>query len=164
MTPIITQLTAEPNPDFAIPQALIDGHYESTLGPQASDAEKQKLKEVVLDAMAKSYTGNAGRLRLHQAAITAVTRDSLLLRLPDVKSPVLWIAASNDPAVSEKAAREDSSLFKSEVRLEIIEGAYHWPTWSHAEQVNKLVSDFIRKHSGLKDARALREAVGMVDI
>jgi hypothetical protein len=55
-------------------------------------------------------------------------------------------------------------MFKSEVQFEVIDGAYHYPTWSHAEKVNKLVLDFVKKYGGQKDARAMREAVGMVDI
>jgi pimeloyl-ACP methyl ester carboxylesterase len=163
MTEVVTHLTAEQNPNFALPESYGDTLYDRALGPEASDADKKKFAEVV-EAQRKSYAGDAGRMRLRQATVALGTRDSLLFRLQDIKCPVLWIVGSKDPSFPEKAAKEDSSMFKSEVQFEVIDGAYHYPTWSHAEKVNKLVLDFVKKYGGQKDARAMREAVGMVDI
>jgi pimeloyl-ACP methyl ester carboxylesterase len=162
-SPLITQLTARPNPNFALTKAQIQHEYDVALGPESSDAMKQAFSVVTTD-LAKCYAGDTGRIKLNQAAKALVTRDSLVLRLEDLKAPVLWIASSNDHAVPVKAAKDEAALFKREVQFEVIEGAYHCPTWTHAEEVNKLVIAFVKKHGGMKDARELREANGMVDI
>jgi microsomal epoxide hydrolase len=162
MSPIVTHLTAEPNPDFALDSSFANGLYDSTLGPNAAEADKQKLYEYG-EAMRTQYAGDAGRLRLQQGCVAMLTRDSLLMRLGYIKCPVLWIAGDKDPVFSEKSQRADAALFGSEVRFEVID-AYHVPTLSNTTLVNKLVTEFVLKHAGMKDARALREAVGMVDI
>jgi pimeloyl-ACP methyl ester carboxylesterase len=163
MTPLVTQLTAQPSADFSIPDAMDEGHYEGWFGPNAPESEKQKISAAIA-AHKKTYAGEAGCIKLHQTAMALVTRDSLLLRLADIKCPVLWIAASKDPVVSEKTAKSEVGLFRTTTQLEIVEGAYHLPTWTHTEQVHKAVIAFVKQYGGLKDARALREAVGMVDI
>jgi pimeloyl-ACP methyl ester carboxylesterase len=162
MEPLVTQMTAVPNPHFTPHPSFSNGAYDAVLGPNASEAEKQKLFEYT-DAQIKSYTGDEGRLRLQQAAVAMLTRDSLLMRLGYIKCPVLWIAGDKDPIFLEKAARADAALFKSEVHFELLD-SYHAPTLSNPEAVRKLLAEFVHKYGGMKDARALREAVGMVDI
>jgi len=163
MTPVLSHLTAESNNDFALPAEFSNSFYDGVVGPNAGDAEKEALKPIA-EAQLKTYEGEAGRLKLRQSVKALLTHDSLLSRLEDIIAPVLWIAGSNDPLVSEKAARADAALFKSNVDFLLIDGAFHFPTWTHAEQVHTPLLAFVKKYGGVKDARALREAVGMVDI
>jgi pimeloyl-ACP methyl ester carboxylesterase len=111
-----------------------------------------------------SYKGDAGRARLRQSAINWLSHDSLQLRLGDIKCPVLCLLGSEDKVTPEKAVREDAALFGSGAQLEVVQGAYHAPLWTHTADTNKLLLDFIKKNNGKGKAQALREAVGMVDI
>jgi len=160
--PIVTHVTAEPNPKFAVDESWSEGIYEGMVGPDASDDEKKKYAEYA-DEQLKQYTGDEGRLRLQQATIALLTRDSLLMRIPQIKAPVLWICGSKDKYFPEKAAKADIGEFKVDVQFELLD-SFHAPTLTKTEEVHKLVSEFAQKHAGTKDARALREAVGMVDI
>jgi len=163
MSPIIKHLTAQPNPDFALPSDVTNGLYANAYGENASDADKESLSELI-ELQKKAYSGDAGRLKFRQATISLITRDSLHYRIDDFKCPVLWIATANDPLVSVQAAKEEASLFKTPVQFELLDGGFHLPTFTHADQVNKLVTEFVIKYGKVKDARALREAVGTVDI
>jgi len=162
MTPVL-ELSAESNQEFALPAPFADNFYGSIVGPNASDADKESLKPVA-EAHLKTYEGELGRLKLRQSVKALLSHDSLISRLEDIVAPVLWIAASQDPLISEKAARADAALFKTKVDFLLIDGAFHFPTWTHTEQVHTPLLAFVKKYGGVKDARALREAVGMVDI
>jgi pimeloyl-ACP methyl ester carboxylesterase len=134
----------------------------AALGP--SPAPEAKAHFLTTLAASSTYTSIADKERLRQALISSMTRDSLLSRLADIKAPVLWISGENDPYAIKDGVVKQVGKIKSEVQFESLPGAYHLPTWTHAQQVHTLVIAFVRKHGGIKDARALREAVGMVDI
>jgi len=163
MSPVITHATSQPDPNWSLPADHFASLYASTFGENASEADKEKLSEIV-EAQKKSYSGDLGRKNLQQATIALITRDSLHHRMNDFMSPVLWIATANDPLVSLKAAKEESSLFKTPVQFELLDDGYHLPTFTQADKFNQLLVDFVKKYGVVKDARALREAVGTVDI
>jgi pimeloyl-ACP methyl ester carboxylesterase len=134
----------------------------AALGPSATAEAKQSF--IATLSASSTYTSIADKERLRQALISSMTRDSLLSRLEDIKAPVLWIAGESDPYAVKDGVVKQVGKIKSEVQFETLAGAYHLPTWTHAQQLHALVVGFVRKHGGIKDARALREAVGMVDI
>lgn len=134
----------------------------AALGPSASSELKEHF--LTTSAAANSYTSITDKARLRQAAISSMTRDSLLSRLEDIQAPVLWIAGEHDPYAVKEGVTKQVGRIKSEVQFETLAGAYHLPTWTHAQQVNTLVIQFVKKYGGIKDARAMREAVGMVDM
>jgi pimeloyl-ACP methyl ester carboxylesterase len=156
----LIKLTSTPNADFALPADGAKSLVLSNLGPSPSVADAQLWSALPL----ASYKGDAGRARLHQSAINWLARDSLQLRLPDVKCPVMFMLGGEDKVTPEKAAREDAALFGGPSQVEVVPGAFHAPLWTHAADARKLVLEFIAKNNGRGKAQALREAVGMVDI
>jgi pimeloyl-ACP methyl ester carboxylesterase len=161
LTPIITDLTSKPDSDFKLPTELANTFVNLALGPDA-ESEARGTWLTLLD---KTYAGEAGRVKLRQATTMVLSRDSLHLRAPDLKVPILWIHGSEDAVVTEKNARYGLSLTGSvDPRFEVVKGAPHSCHTTHPEVVNALLKDFVVKYGKKIDARALREAVGTVDI
>lgn len=158
----LIKLTAAPNPDFAIPADDAKPLVLSNLGPDPSPADAQLWSGLAL----AGYKGDAGRARLRQCATNWLARDSLHLRLADVTCPVMYVLGSEDKVTTQDAVREDAELFgkPGEVQVEMVQGGFHAPLWTHAEEANKLLLGFMAKNNGKGKAQAMREAVGMVDI
>jgi pimeloyl-ACP methyl ester carboxylesterase len=161
LLPIITHVTATPNEKFAFPEAMVTKAAPTLLGNSA----KQEVIDLWNNSAKAVYAGDLGRLKLRQATIASVTRDSLHLRASDLTLPILWIQGSEDAVFSVENAKYELGLTKSsDAHLEVIEGAPHAAFWTHAAEIDKLVLIFLAKHGGKINARALREAVGTVDI
>jgi pimeloyl-ACP methyl ester carboxylesterase len=160
LTGLIKGISAA-NANFALPADFIPSLAPVSLGPDPPAADVALFSETA----AKAYSGEAGRQKLRQACVALLSRDSLHLRLDGVVAPVLWIRGSKDAVFTEASAKEDIALFtNTNVVVETVEGGYHAPSWTHAKEVNALILSFIKRIGGKVDARALREAVGMVDI
>ena len=116
----------------------------------------------------KNYQGDAGRKRFREAAINLRDRDGLHGRLYNVRCPVLWLHGDKDVVYSPENAREEIKLFENspDAKLVVVPGGHHFLSWTHPEQVDAAVLEFVTKNAqGMKtDARALREAVGMVEM
>jgi pimeloyl-ACP methyl ester carboxylesterase len=161
LLPIVTELTATPNENFVFPEDLVLKGAPIMLG----ENPKQEDVDLWLHTASTVYEGDRGRLKLRQAAIASISRDSLHIRLSDLTMPILWIQGSEDKVMSVENAKYELGLTKSsDPALHVIEGAPHAAAWTHASEVDKLVLAFLLKHGGKIDARALREAVGTVDI
>jgi pimeloyl-ACP methyl ester carboxylesterase len=82
--------------------------------------------------------------------------------------PMLLVRGSEDTVFSTAVAEKDVLALEQagikDVTVQEIAGGAHAANWSHAEEVNKLIAEYLKKNGGKVDARALREAVGMVDI
>jgi len=176
MLPVVTELTATANADFKIPEEMAKGASQLAIGSE-SEADVQLWASNVT----KVYVGEVGRIKLRQTIIALLTRDGLHLRFGELKTsaesgtvngdgtvPILYIRGTEDGVFSKEAAEKDiAALAKSgvsSVQFEEIQGGQHAANWNKAEEVNQLVVEFVKKYGGKKDARALREAVGMVDI
>jgi len=159
--PIATNLTATPNENFVFPEELVLNGAPIILGK----SHKQEDVDLWKNTAASVYAGDLGRLKLRQAAIASITRDSLHLRAPDLTMPILCIQGSEDAVMSVENAKYELALTKSsDPILQVVEGAPHAAAWTNPAEVDKLVLAFIAKHGGKINARALREAVGTVDI
>jgi len=134
----------------------------ATLGISPVPEDKDRFVSAL--TASNTYKSSADKERLRQAVLASMTRDSLISRLDDIKCPVLWIAGANDPFAIKEGVTAQVGRIRGEVQFETVPGAYHLPTFTHPVQVAELVVGFVRKHGGIKDARAMREAVGMVDI
>lgn len=131
------------------------------LGPSASPS----ARELWVTLLNRTYSGEPGRIKLRQAATMVCTRDSLYIRAPDLKLPILWIHGSEDTAISVESARHDFSLTGSvDPRFEVVEGGPHSCHTTHPQVINPLLKEFVIKYGEKVNARALREAVGTVDI
>ncbi|KAF2428268.1 alpha/beta-hydrolase [Tothia fuscella] len=118
-------------------------------------------------AIKANYQGDAGRKRIREAAINLRERDGLHGRLTNVKCPVLWLHGDKDVVYSVANAKEEIELFDNSVEknLVVVPGGHHFLSWTHQQEVDKAVLDFVNKNSkGTGNAQAMREAVGMVDI
>jgi len=128
-------------------------------------AEKRKLWHGLVK---KNYQGDAGRKRMREAAVNLSTRDSLHPRLTNVICPVLWLHGDADVVYSVENAKEEMKLFDNspDAKLLVVKGGHHFLSSTHPEEVDTAVLEFVTKNSqGMKtDARALREAVGMVEM
>jgi pimeloyl-ACP methyl ester carboxylesterase len=119
------------------------GTDQAAFGPGA----KPEVIELWKNMLIHTYKGEEGRLRLREATVATLTRESLHLRLPNITQPFLWIQGDHDSLFSVENARFELALTNSIApNVEIIEGGYHAPNWSHPDEVNKLVLDFITKH------------------
>jgi pimeloyl-ACP methyl ester carboxylesterase len=161
LVPIITTLTAKPNPGFSLPTELVNTFINTALGPNAAiDA-----REIWINVLNSTYSGEAGRIKLRQGTTMCLTRDSLHLRASDLKIPILWIQGSEDVVVNLENCRYELGLTGSvDPRLEVIQGGPHSCHTTHPQVINPLLRDFVVKYGGKVDAKALREAVGTVDI
>jgi pimeloyl-ACP methyl ester carboxylesterase len=153
--------SSAPDENFSLPQEWLANIGKLYFGPDPPEADSK----FVADLVKRDFSGEVGRQRFRQVTIGLVSRDSLHLRLDALTQPVLWIRGSEDNVYVEAVAKDDIAQIKNaNVQFETVQGAYHAPTWSHTAQLNPLIFEFVKKHSGIKDARALREAVGMVDM
>jgi pimeloyl-ACP methyl ester carboxylesterase len=128
-------------------------------------ADKRKLWH---ELVKKNYQGDAGRKRMREAAINLRERDGLHGRLTNVICPVLWLHGDKDVVYSPENAKEEIKLFDNspDAKLLVVPGGHHFLSSTHPTEVDTAVFEFINKNSqGMKtDARALREAVGMVEM
>jgi len=161
INPILSLLLSPEGSEWTPPQPN-ETSLAAALGPSPSADGKQTF--ITAMTQSNSYKAAGDRERLWQAVLASMTRDSLLSRLGDIKCPVLWIAGGSDPFAIKEGVTKQIGMIKGVVQYEVIPDAYHLPTYTHPMVVGGLFIDFIKKHGGMKDARAMREAVGMVDI
>jgi len=116
----------------------------------------------------KNYAGDDGRKRIRECAVNLRDRDGLHARLYNIRCPVLWVHGDADVVYSPENAKEEIKLFENspEANLVVVPGGHHFLSWTHPEQVDTAVLEFVTKHSKGQhlDSRALREAVGMVEM
>jgi alpha-beta hydrolase superfamily lysophospholipase len=187
MTPVVTDLTAKEDANFKLPSGMANDTAKLSIGNSPDLATWAAQTEAV-------YVGELGRQKLRQSALSLITRDSLHLRLADLKPtpvssvagaavaavasavvpggaaacPFLLIRGTADEVFSKEAAEADVLALEKagikDVTFKEVSGGAHAANWTNAEEVNVLILDFVKKYGGKVDARALREAVGMVDI
>jgi pimeloyl-ACP methyl ester carboxylesterase len=150
--------------DFSPPNDYCDYIVDIGFGKHCPDSTRKQWHELVK----KNYAGDAGRKRLRECAVNLRDRDGLHGRLNNVKCPVLWLHGTEDVVYSVANAKEEIKLFtnSSDAKLVVVQGGHHFLSWTHPKEVDAAVIEFVTKNSkGLNmDARALREAVGMVEM
>ncbi|KAH7316745.1 Alpha/Beta hydrolase protein [Stachybotrys elegans] len=74
------------------------------------------------------YSGEEGRKKLRMALLNLMERDGLLRRLRDIKCPVYWLQAANDPVFGKVIPAEHIKLFTSspEATLTFVEAGGHY--------------------------------------
>jgi pimeloyl-ACP methyl ester carboxylesterase len=83
------------------------------------------------------------------AIINLRDRDGLHARLPDVKCPVLWLHGTADVVYSVANAKREIEMFTGsrDKELRVVEGGQHFLSFSHPEQVDAAVAEFVAKYS-----------------
>jgi pimeloyl-ACP methyl ester carboxylesterase len=193
LTPVITDVTsAAKDANFAIPGSLAIDTAKLAIGSDSEadvklwaeqiskvyvgDVGRQKLRQAILSAL----TREGLHLRLADlklplgsvpvgSASTASSTTTLVAGSASLAAfPILLIRGSKDTVFSTHVAEKDVLALEQagikDVTVQEIEGGAHAVNWSHAKEVNALVEGYLKKYGGRVDARALREAVGMVDI
>jgi pimeloyl-ACP methyl ester carboxylesterase len=76
-------------------------------------------------------------------------RANLSLALPrehrKVKVPVMGLWSDRDPALGEKQMRDSAHYVEGEFRFERIRGADHWLQLTAADEVNRLLLQFLEE-------------------
>lgn len=158
----VIDLASKPDSSFALPPAFFDDFFPRSFGPSCTE----QTTSFWTAHLNKVYAGEPGRLKLREIAINITTRDSLVPRLSRVKCPVLWLVGSEDKLFTLANAEDEIKMFTAsrDASVKTVDGGPHLMSWTHAEEVNRLVAEFVGRYGGKVDARALREAVGMVEM
>lgn len=134
-----------PTADFEIDDAwcgMVAGFGFGAHGtPESTAFWTHELKE--------TYAGDEGRRKARMALLCLLTRDSLCLRLADVKCPVYWLQGSEDTPYGCEVQKEQIELFRGskERRLSVVEGGAHYLNATNAEEVNEAVLEMVRKYA-----------------
>lgn len=83
------------------------------------------------------------------ATINLRDRDGLHGRLADVKCPVLWLHGTKDVVYSVANAQREIKMFvgSPDAKLKVVDGGQHFLSFSHPEEVDGAVADFVAKYS-----------------
>ena len=139
----VMALTAKHNPDFQLPSELINAVHGVSLGTSASPGAREHATTIAND----TYSGEIGRIKLRQATTMLLSRDSLNMRAPDLKMPILWIQGSEDQILSPEKARLELALTGSvDPQFEVVQGGHYSSHVTHPEVVNALLKEFVAKH------------------
>jgi pimeloyl-ACP methyl ester carboxylesterase len=163
VTPLIQSLNT-PNESYEPPHEFCDFSVSSGFGADCP----QDTRTLWTEKIKQNYAGDAGRKRLREAAVNLRDRDGLHGRLVNIKCPVLWLHGDADVVYTVQNAQEEVKMLESssDAKLVVVKGGHHYLSYTNPKEVDAALLEFVVKNSqGMKtDARALREAVGMVDI
>lgn len=83
------------------------------------------------------------------ATINLRDRDGLHGRLADVKCAVLWLHGTKDVVYSVANAKREIEMFvgSQDAELRVVEGGRHFLSFSHPEEVDAAVAEFVAKYS-----------------
>lgn len=110
---------------------ISDEHY---------DFWTQNLREV--------WSGDNGRRRARMCALNLRDRDGLHGRLFDIQCPVLRMHGTEDAIYSVRNAEAEMKLLVNAAKasLLVVEGGSHYLNYTHADQVNRAVVDFLKQY------------------
>ena len=78
-----------------------------------------------------------------------LSRDSLTLRLGDLKCPVYWLQGTEDTPYGCQVQHEQIELFSGSVerKLSIVQGGAHYLNATNAKEVNEAVLEMVKKYA-----------------
>ncbi|OJI99198.1 hypothetical protein ASPVEDRAFT_125270 [Aspergillus versicolor CBS 583.65] len=99
-------------------------------------------------AIKENYRGDEGRHRIRMATINLAERGGLLLRLSDVRCPVLWLHGTADAVYTVANAKEQIELFtqSQDAKLVVVEDGAHFLSCTHPEAVDNALLEFVNKY------------------
>ncbi|KAJ3822205.1 Alpha/Beta hydrolase protein [Lentinula raphanica] len=134
LSPLIEEWSsATPTPGFIIGDDLCEMVHDFGFAKSLTQ-EQETFWTSILKSV---YKGDEGRKKLRGALICLLERDSLHLRLRDMKCPVHWLQGSRDKPYPPALASEHVKLFTSskDAKLDIIEGGCHYLNVTHPVEV-----------------------------
>ena len=145
LTPAIEGWTSSTStPDFKPDEAYTNFLVDSGMGAQSGKG----TRDFWLKTLQANYQGDEGRKRMRMSAINLRDRDGLHGRVADVTCPVLWMHGTSDQVYSVKNAEEEIRLFtgSKDAKLRVVEGGQHFLSYSHPEEVDKAVVEFVGRY------------------
>lgn len=88
---------------------------------------------------------NSDRSAVRKAADNLIDRDSVLERLPEITAPALILRGENDQSAPEPRAAEMAEGLPNADPIVVIPDAGHAANWTHPEQVNPVLVDFLSR-------------------
>ncbi len=146
-------LQADDNPD-GVPQALFDGFAQAARADNPAWMRgfldnfynSDTLRGTLVSDQAFQASWNLAVTASATAAVACIATWATDFRddLPKIDVPVLFIHGDADQVLPlDKTASRLPDLIK-DVRLVVVEGGPHAIPWTHAEQVNTALLDFLR--------------------
>ncbi|KAJ3743116.1 putative alpha/beta hydrolase [Lentinula detonsa] len=134
-----------PTPDFVIDDVWC-GMVTEFGFPRTVTTEKKNFWTSTLKSV---YKEDEGRKKAKVALICLLERDSLLLRLRDIKCPVHWLQGTQDIPYGLALASEQIRLFTSseEAKLEIVEGGSHYLNTSNPIEVGDALQALVKEYT-----------------
>lgn len=133
-----------PTPDFVIDDTWCGAVGSLGFGANVS-AETiafwtQTLKSV--------YVGDEGRKKAKGALLNLLERDSLLLRVRDIKCPVYWLQGTEDVVYGTELPKEHILLFTSakETKLRFLEKGGHYLNATNPKEVEEEILAIVTKY------------------
>jgi pimeloyl-ACP methyl ester carboxylesterase len=110
-------------------------------------ADQDNLDDALVDEIFEAVQDRKGETSFYSFQKYEMTlkglRTNYVSRLPEIKSPTLFIHGDTDKLVPVAEIRQVVSTMPA-ARLEVMERTGHWPPREHPEQFNQLVLDFLR--------------------
>ncbi|KAG6010804.1 hypothetical protein E4U21_004192 [Claviceps maximensis] len=137
--------SATPTPDFVVDEVWRGMVCQLGFNEIVS-AETLSLCDTTLKAV---YCGDEGRRKLRMALACLLERDGLLFRLRDIKCPVSWLQASEDPVFGSLVPQDHIKLFTAapEATLTFVEGGGHYLSATSPKEVNEALLGMIKKYA-----------------
>ncbi|KAI5235770.1 alpha/beta hydrolase fold family protein [Aureobasidium subglaciale] len=145
LTPTIEKWSKSASDDFRPGNDFSDFLIDIGFG---KDCDKS-VREFWRNEIANNYIGEEGRKRARMATINLRDRDGLHGRLADVKCPVLWLHGTADVVYSVANAEREIKMFTGspDAQLKVVEDGQHFLSFSHPEEVDGAVADFVAKYA-----------------
>ncbi|EHK48420.1 putative alpha/beta hydrolase [Trichoderma atroviride IMI 206040] len=105
------------------------------------------LTQKWFESIQNAYSGDDGKKLICMAAVCLASRDGLYARLPHIRCPVLWMQGTNDVVFSVANAEKEVRMFTNapEAKLVVMEGGVHFLSFTHGQELEKIILEFIRK-------------------
>lgn len=134
-----------PTPDYIVDDAWCEMVAKFGFGSHATDASTAFWTSILKEV----YSGDEGRRKARMAVMCLLGRDSLCLRLKDVKCPVYWLQGTEDAPYGAQVQYEQIELFtgSKEAKLSIVDGGAHYLNATNPNEVNEAVLAMVSKYA-----------------
>ncbi|KAH9904474.1 putative alpha/beta hydrolase [Xylariomycetidae sp. FL2044] len=134
-----------PDPQFVVGEEWMQALMTAGFGPALMTPS---MTETWTKIFRSIYSGEEGRHKLRMSAICLAERDGLLLRLEDVRCPVLWLHGTADAVYGTQVPKEHIKLFTDakDAKLTFVENGSHFLSASHPKEVEHAVVEMINQY------------------
>ncbi|EFX05414.1 alpha beta hydrolase fold family [Grosmannia clavigera kw1407] len=135
----------EPTPDFVIDDvwcgAVGSLGFGTAVSPETIQFWVRTVKSV--------YVGDEGRRKVKGALLNLMERDSLLLRLRDIRCPVYWLQGTDDVVYGVQIPKDQIELFTGakEKKVRYLEQGGHYLNATNPKEVEEEILEMINKYN-----------------